>query len=164
MNTAAIANHLKDWQKDFSYWYFDLTGSLIECHSLSDVPEEVEDYAKISDAVAFFNKCGCVRRSAHNPQTEFHKLCLEVVKIAIDRYGEIVKVYRGSQLETLPIEDHKILYGATSYDVAAWYGIVSRLEVKGLRTHSMCVSVLSPDDPTSYDEEIIFLPETIIHG
>lgn len=150
-----------DWQKDFTYWYFDSAGNLIESPDLSGVPEHIEDYVKISEAIAFFNQCGFVGRSTHNPQTEFHKLCLEVVKIAVHKYGESIKAYRGSQSEALPIKDHKILYGATSYDVAAWYGPVSEFNVKGLRTHSRSASVLSPDDLNSCDEEIIFLAETI---
>lgn len=150
-----------DWQNDFTYWYRE-GGNLIEAASLSAVPESIEHFAKIWEAVRFFEKCGCMGRSAHAVSSEYHALCLEVIKIAISRYGEEVLVFRGSQRESLPLEDHKILYGATDERVAVWYGPVSQFKVRGLRTNGVSASVLSPDDLSTSDEAFIFTPDTIL--
>lgn len=149
------------WQEDFTYWFFE-GEELMEASTLSQVPEWVEDYANIWDAVSFFQKCGCVGRSAHQVETEFHRLCLAVLEQALSRYGERLQVFRGSQSEGLPLELHELLYGATNYDVAAWYGPVSTFDVFGLRTYSSGASVLEPGDLSSFDEEVIFFPHNIL--
>jgi hypothetical protein len=149
-----------DWQNDFTYWYVE-NGALVEAGSLSEVPEDVECYGRIHDAVAFFPRLSMFRKSAHVVDSEDQALYLAIIAIAIERYGEDCHVFRGSNGEW-ELSRHKILYGATSIDVAAHYGhIVEGLQVRGLRTHSPTNSVLTPDDDDSEDEEIIFMPETI---
>lgn len=80
-----------------------------------------------------------------------------VLKIGVEKYGEIVDVFRGDN-NPVALKNYKILYGSTNERIAAFYGSVLNYRAKGLQTFSEKRSVF---DDGSFDEEIIFFPETI---
>jgi hypothetical protein len=140
---------------DFTYYYYQ-GGQIVEASALCDVPEDIEDYCKISDAVSFVQKIGCAGRSQHNVKTEYHRLCLDVLKIAVQKHGEVFPVLLRGTRSTRPDADHQILFGTTDKTVAEFYGQVREYRnIKGLRTRSMAVSVAT-DDYGQCDEEVIF--------
>lgn len=145
------------YRDDFTYYYYR-DSQLVAAQSLSDVPEDVEDYCKISEAVAFVQKIGCAGRSQHDIKTEYHQLCLDVLKIAVEKYGEVFPVLLRGTRSNRPEAEHKILFGTTQREVAEFYGEVREYKyVKGLRTASLMLSVVS-GEYDQMDEEVIFFP------
>lgn len=143
------------YRDDFTYYYFDQE-ELRSAPSAMSVPEYVEDFANIHDAVGYVQKLGCLGQSQHVVKNEFHQLCLKVLKVAVNQYGETFPVLlRGTQSDR-PDSDHKILFGTTNTKVAAFYGDIREYRnVRGLRTRSIAESVVS-DGLEEMDEEIIF--------
>jgi len=148
---------MTDWQNDFNYYYFEC--GVLNSAPLADVPEEIEDYAKISDAVAFVQKCGAVGWSQHTPRNEYHELCLEILKVAVKLYGTKYKtLYRGVR-SSRPDSDHKIMFATPSKTVAEWYGDVKEISnIKGLAYRSTLNSVI--ECSSEPDIEILFFPAT----
>jgi len=144
-----------DWQNDFNYYYFD--SGVLNSVPLSDVPEEIEDYAKIGDAVAFVQKCGAVGWSQHTPRNQYHELCLEILKMAVKLYGvEHETLYRGVR-SSRPDSDHKIMFASPSKTVAEWYGDVKEISnIKGLAYRSTLNRVI--EDSVEADFEVLFFP------
>ena len=152
---------LLDWQKDFSYWYINENSEIVEASSLGEVPENIKEYGKISDAVWYFPQLSMRGKSAHTLDSADHRLYLHIMREAVKKHGQEIQVYRGHRGEWA-IGDHKILYGATERSVAAHYGaIVETMKVKGLVTKSPTFSVASGNE---FDIEVIFFPETIIYA
>jgi hypothetical protein len=148
------------WQDDFTYFYY-MGDRLMSAASMSGVPDEIEVFVRICDAVSFFPGLSLVGKSAHEVTSEYHQLCLDVLKLAVCRHGEAIEIFRGSN-SNWALDDHKILYGATDASVAAHYGKVGSFRVLGLRTLSPSRSVLCPEDQYSADEEVVFFPETVL--
>lgn len=146
------------YQNDFTYYYYQ-SGSIQAAAKCSEVPEDVESFVKIQNAVSFVQKLGCAGISQHKVNEEHHALCLDVLRIAVEKYGEVFPVLLRGVRSQRPDCDHKILFGTTDYSVAAEYGEVKEYRnVKGLRTRSTALSVVT-GDYDQMDEEIIFFPE-----
>ena len=156
---------------DFTQYYFQ-DGELKSASSVADVPEHIDDFASISSALGSFQDRGCWGLSNQldiEPKTqrdrqriEALKLDIVIVKIAVEKYGEILPViYRGRNAEmTLPIAKHKVLFGSPDRAIAAWYGEVTEYHnVRALRYYSKKVSVIDPDNADAMDEEVVFFPE-----
>ena len=143
---------------DFTRYFFK-EGILESAPSVSGVPEEVEDFVSIAEAVSTLQMYGCWGRSIQSAKEEMHCLCIEVLRLAVEKYGEVIPtIYRGSSGK-LALSDHKILYGSTNKKIAEFYGEVREFKaVKGLRTYSTKESVISCKE---MDEEIIFFPEAL---
>lgn len=143
---------------DFTRYFFK-KGILESAPSVSGVPEEVENFVSIAEAISTLQMYGCWGKSIQSAKEEMHCLCLDVLRLAVEKYGEVIPiVYRGCN-GSLPLSDHKILYGSTNKKVAQFYGEVSEFKaVKGLRTYSTKESVISCK---AMDEEIIFFPEAL---
>ena len=143
-----------DWHNDFTYYYFD--GNEIKSGLLSSVPDEVEDYAKVHEAIGFVQHIGCTGKSQHVISSDYHRLCLEVLKIAVEKYGETFPVLLRGVRSNRPDSEHKILFGTTDRQVAGFYGEVREYRnIKGLRTNSAMKSVKT-NNMSDMDEEVIF--------
>ena len=147
-----------DFRDDFTRYYMQ-DGNLKTSETVSGIPEEIDDFFSIWEAVGYFQKLGCWGKSLHSDDPTL-LLALEVLKIAIDRYGEEIAVFRGHHGEFAP-SHCKVLFGAVDRAVAAFYGpIVEQRTVRGLRTFSTAKSVLT-DDMNVMDEEVIFFRDDI---
>ena len=158
---------------DFTQYYFQ-DGELKSASSVADVPEDVDNFASIHSALGSLQDRGCWGLSNQDiePKTKRDRQRLEalqldiaIIKIAIEKYGEILPViYRGRNPEmTLPIAKHKVLFGSPNRAIAAWYGEVAEYHnVKALRYYSKKVSVIDPDNVDAMDEEVVFFPESIV--
>ena len=148
------------YANDFTRYYYDQDDALKTSPNVSGIPEEIENYFSILEAIRYLQKLGCWGKSLHSEDPEV-SLARQVLKIAVEKYGEVVEVFRGHHGEFCG--ECKILYGATDRNVAAFYGpIIESRIVKGLRTLSTAESVVNPEDVSAMDEEIIFFPETVI--
>lgn len=154
------------WQKplyfeDFTRYYFQ-DGVLKSSPTVSDVPEEIDDFASIGEAISTLQMYGCIGKSIQSAKEESHRLSLAVLRLAVEKYGEVIPtVYRGVR-GNLPLSDHQVLYGSSDHEVAEFYGdVVEYKNIKGLRTYSSKKSVVDPEDDSRMDEEIIFFPEVI---
>jgi hypothetical protein len=159
---------------DFTQYFFDGDGELKSAPSVGEVPQDVENFANIGEALSSLQSRGCWGLSNQldiEPKTQRDRQRLEalqldiaIVKIAIEKYGEILPViYRGRNPEmTLPIAKHKVLFGSPNRAIAAWYGeVIEYRNVKALRYYSKKVSVVDPDNADAMDEEVVFFPESI---
>lgn len=146
------------YTNDFTYYYFDSEGNLQTAPSAMSVPEEVEDFCKIHDAIGYVQKLGCAGMSQHSIRNDYHKLCLSVLKIAVEKYGETFPVLLRGVRSDRPDSDHMILFGTTDRAIAEFYGKVGEYRhVKGLKTRSVAESVVT-GEVDQMDEEIIFFP------
>lgn len=158
---------------DFTQYYFR-NGELKSAPSVADVPEDVENFANIHEALSALQSRGCwglsnqldiePKNQRDRQRLEALHLDIAIIKIAIEKYGEILPViYRGRNPEmTLPIAKHKVLFGSPNRAIAAWYGEVTEYQnVKALRYYSKKVSVIDPDNADAMDEEVVFFPESI---
>lgn len=144
--------------EDFTYYYYGKDGELKTAPTPMSVPEEIEDYANANDAVSLVQKLGCIGRSHHSISSEYHRLCLDVLKIAVEKHGEVFPMLLRGTRSDRPDTDHKILFGTTNKEVAQFYGEIREYQnIRGLKTRSTMKSVIS-DDLTEMDEEIIFFP------
>lgn len=139
---------------DFTYYYY-AEGRLKSVESLSQVPGEIEDFATLHDAISQFTAKGC-RGDLHQIRSEYDRLCLEVLKIGVEKYGEVFPVlYRGES--GYNVTQRVIWYATPSAEIAAFYGDLQVLEnVRGLKTISFRESVRGID---AVDEEVIFFME-----
>lgn len=139
------------------YFYFE-NGKLQVVNACSEVPEDVDDFAKVDDAVSYVQQIGCMGFSQHKIKSEYHKLCLAVLRWAVDNLGEVFpEVLRGVRSDR-PDSDYLIMFGTTDKEVAKSYGNIKVYEnIKGLRTVSTMKSVKT-GDWSATDEEIIFFP------
>jgi len=151
------------------YYYYKESGEIATAPSAMSIPEEIEVFAKLSDAVRFVQKLGCVGTSQHiikeGEKGEFHRLCLEVLKRNVREIGEVFSlVLRGVRPSSYPDAEHKILFGSTDRKVAEFYGEIREYRnIKGLKVFSLMRSVNYEEngDESEMDEEIIFFPEEI---
>lgn len=148
------------WRDDFTYYYYDAEGQFT-ASSLSKVPDEIEDFANIFNAVGFVQKLGCIGASQHKVRSQYHQLCLDVLKIAVEKYGEIIPVaFRGIRSRRTD-DESLILFASTEKAVAEFYAIDGDIReyhnIRGLRVNSQTKSVIS-EGWDLQDEEIIFFP------
>lgn len=145
---------MQDWQNDFTYYWLAPEG--LVGAPLSEVPEEVEDFWSIGDAVSYVQRLGC---SGMNLHTQTPQTVLDVLKLAVEKYGEVhQKVLRGTRSQR-PLSEYKILFGTTDRKVAEFYGdVTEHLNVRGIKYAANTLSVVS-GDYSQDDEEIIFFPE-----
>jgi hypothetical protein len=148
---------MENYRDDFTYYYY-YQGKLKIANKVSDIPEHIEEFTTITEAVSWLQRCGCAGISIHNEQRESIKLGIEVLKIAVYKYGQIFeKVYRGVR-SSRPESEYKILYGSDKLEIAKKYGdVVEYKNVRGLLTNSWAKSVIS-EDIAEMDTEIIFFP------
>lgn len=147
--------------KEIRHYYYGETGNLVCAKSVSEVPENL-DFASIGDAVRYVQKLGCCGLSQHKIRGEYHQLCLDVLRSAVEEYGEVFPaVLRGIRSERKE-SDSLILFGTTSREVAEFYGSKGIREYKnvlGLKT--LAARSVTTDDYSQADEEIIFFPEAL---
>lgn len=146
---------MKPYLEDITYYY--LTDGQLKGTTALEVPDEYfDDCCTASEAVRFVQQLGCQGRSQHIIHSKFHRCALAVLRMAVERYGEVFpRVLRGCS-GNLPIEKHLILFGSLDRRVAEFYGEVQEFKnIRGLRVNSQAKSVLT-DDYTVSDEEIIF--------
>lgn len=154
MTTATAQAYRDDFRQ---FWLED--GVLQSAASASQVPDHAWDSAcTISEAVSFVQRIGCAGRSQHVVKGSYHESVLAVLKMAVEQYGEdFPELLRGIRSER-PDAEHKILFGTTDRAVAEQYGTIRTYRnVRGLRTSSLVLSVVT-DDYAQQDEEIIFFP------
>lgn len=159
------------WE-DFTQYFFQ-DGELKSALSVADVPEDIENFANIHEALSSLQSRGCWGLSNQldiepkiqrdRQRLEALQLDIAIIKIAIEKYGETLTVYRGRNPEmTLPIAKHKVLFASPDRAIAAWYGeVIEYHNVKALRYYSKKVSVVDPDNADAMDEEVVFFPESI---
>ena len=139
--------------------YFRLDGETLIQKPLSEIgDEELEAFCSIEEAVSLVQTYGCVGFCQHKIRNDYHRTALAVLKMAVELYGEVFPVlYRGTR-SSRPLDEHLILFGTTDMEIASWYGeVVEHRSVKGLRTLSTKISVVT-EDYSRRDEEIIFFP------
>lgn len=149
---------MKPYQEDINYYFFKKDGQLVgdSLENLSD--EDFDRSLKISEAVGYVQKLGCLGKSQHIIHNDEHRTALAVLRMAVEKYGEVFPVVLRGCSGSLPLEQHLILFGTTDREVAEFYGEVREFQnIKGLRTYSLMKSVKS-DDLKEIDEEIIFFP------
>lgn len=145
-------------------FYFD-GDNLKTAQSVSEVPEEVEDWVSIGEAVSYVQHLGCAGFSQHRIKSDYHKLCLAVLRLSVEKFGEVFpEVLRGVR-SNRPEQESLILFGTTDREVANFYAKDGNIKVykniKGLRTNSTMKSVKTDDWADQGDEEIIFFPEYV---
>ena len=144
---------------EFDRFYFDADGNLVCSETISAIPEEVEVFWTVSEAARYMQQLGCWGKSLHVVKKEEHALALAVLRYAVEKQGEVFPIiYRGERnCGGFALEDHKILYGSTDFDIASAYGDVQVFrDVKAIKTKSLAMSI--KDDGFDCDEEIIFFP------
>lgn len=126
----------------------------------SELPEDEDlEFCKLGDALAFVQKLGCIGASQHVITNEYHRLCLAVLRWAVDNVGETFpEVLRGVRSERSDSE-HLILFGTRDRQVAEFYGstIKTYRNVRGIKTYS-CAKSVKNNAWSELDEEIIFFP------
>lgn len=148
----------------FPVGQFYLDGEVLKVtHAVSEVPEEIEDWASVGEAVSYVQHLGCAGFSQHKIKSDYHKLCLAVLKWAVENIGEVFpEVLRGVRSQRSE-QESLILFGTTDKEVAKFYAkdgnIKAYKNVKGLKTMSTMKSVKNDDWADQGDEEIIFFPE-----
>lgn len=150
-----------NWESDTSYYWVE-NGQIQSAPKCSMVPDEVFENGramKISTAVSSVQKDGCIGRSLHRTGDDWHETVLAILEMAVDKYGETFDIlYRGTHSDR-PDSDHRILFATTDKNVAEFYGSVKQYRtVKGLRTKSMKLSVVT-GDYTQCDDEVIFFAD-----
>jgi NAD-dependent SIR2 family protein deacetylase len=157
------AQHMYPYLDEIKHYYYSEAGNLVYTKSVSEVPEDL-NYASNGDAVRYVQKLGCCGLSQHTIRGEYHQLCLDVLRSAVEEYGEVFpSVLRGVRSERNEC-DSLILFGTTSREVAEFYGskeIREYRNVLGLRT--LAAKSVVTDDYSQVDEEIIFFPEALLH-
>lgn len=144
------------YTNDFTYYWFADGGELLS-GPLSQVPEE-EDFVTIVDAVNYVQTLGAIGKSQHQIEAGYHRLALTVLKLAVQKYGEHFEVLLRGDRNPRAIADYKILFGTENESVANFYGPIQKHHnVRGLRTRSQLLSVIT-NDCQQQDEEIIFFP------
>jgi hypothetical protein len=131
------------YQEDRRHFYYQ-DDVLTSSNKISDIPDDVDDYWSMSDAVQHLAHSGCLGSDfSISGAKESLKLCAEVVKIAVAEYGEnFSRLYRGSHNGINPT-NRVVKYATPSQEVAEFYGAVTILEnIKGLRTFSLREEVL----------------------
>jgi hypothetical protein len=148
---------------DLNYFYIDSQNNLIEVPKLNDVPEDIQGYSRIMDAVAYFQQLGMLGLSANikgeGRLFEDYNLNIQVLKIGFERYKQLFPVlYRGCRKTSRPDKEYKILFTTPQIEVAKFYGDTIReyRNVYALLTHGKGVSVVS-GDYTFLDEEAIII-------
>ena len=132
---------MQEWQKDFTYYYFDQHGNISTAFKVSEIPDSVSNYANTGDAVSHFQKRGCIGKSLHISDSEYYDLCLYILKKATEKYGQEVSVLREIR-DNYPESAHKILFGTFDKEVAEFYGeTIKTYTVKGLIINSLKHSV-----------------------
>lgn len=149
---------------EFSYFYFDkgadTKGSLKIVDKCSQVPDEIEDFCKLDDAIALVQKLGCCGICQHQIKDEYHQLCLTVLAKAVDNIGETFPLVLRGVRSKRPDSDYKILFGTRDQQVAAFYGetIKEYHNVRGVRVKCSRAKSVKTDDWDEQDDEIIFFP------
>ena len=148
----------------FTYWYKkNDTSEILEASSLAEVPED-EDilFANVYQIHRFLQHLGCAGISGHDNnkfmQSPDRTFILEILPLAIEKYGQIYPiVYRGIS-GNLPDSKHRYLFGSLDKEVAECYGKVREYHnIKGLHFRSTVKSVKTGDYDDG-DSEVIFLP------
>jgi hypothetical protein len=156
---VSCSGELMSYKDDFTQYYY-LGGELKVASVVSEVPEDVDDFTTINEAIFWMQKLGCIGRHVHGDNPS-NSLLLEVMRIAVEKYGQVFPlVYRGVR-SNRPDAQYKILYGALDKNVAAFYGNVKVYRnVRGLLTRSLAKPVLADETTPAdeADEEIIFFP------
>ena len=154
MSTTAIAQHIQDTRQ---FWIEN--GALQWVTTPSAVPDEFwDDACTIAEAISFVQRLGCSGQSQHKIKSAYHATCLAVLQMAVQEYGEIFPVLLRGARSARPDAEHKILFGTTNPAVAEFYGDIREYRnVRGLRTKSLVLSVVTADYSQA-DEEIIFFP------
>lgn len=147
------------YRDDFTYYWLDLDGQLQSAAKPSLVPDEYfNNCCQVTEAIRYVQKLGCTGKSQHTVNTEYHRCALEVLKLAVQKYGEEFETVLRGVRDNRPDTDHKILFGTTNPEVARFYGEIRKYKnIRGLLTYSISLSVT--DDEYSCDEEIIFFPQ-----
>jgi hypothetical protein len=150
---SSLAQH-----RDTRHYWLE-NGNLQSAESPDGVPDEIWDTAAtIYEAISFVQRLGCGSASQHTIKSAYHETCLAVLKMAVQTYGETFPVLLRGTRSSRPDSEYKILFGTTNPAIAEFYGEVREYRnIKGLRTRSLLLSVLT-DDYSSQDEEIIFFP------
>jgi hypothetical protein len=146
-------------------FYLDDDEVLKVAQAVSEVPEDVEDWTSVGDAVSYVQHLGCAGFSQHKIKSDYHKLCLAVLRWAVENIGEAFPtVLRGVRSQRSD-KDSLILFGTTDREVAKFYAKDGKIKVyrniKGLKTMSTVKSVKTDDWADQGDEEIIFFPEDV---
>lgn len=151
---------------DGLFYYYGEEGNIVSVDKPSEVPDGIDgncvSFWTIERAITWLNMKGCSQISQHNLNRD-DQLAIDVVKIGVEKYGEIFSaLYRGIRSDR-PEKKHKVLFATQGLDVAQFYGprIKEYTDIRGLRTVSFAQSVLveNNDDDFSQDEEIIFFHE-----
>ena len=152
--TTALARHLQDTRQ---FWLKD--GNLQWAESPDGVPDDVwDDACTVYEAISFVQRLGCSGRSQHQIKSAYHETCLAVLKMAVQEYGETFPVLLRGTRSSRPDSEYRIKFGTTNPAVAEFYGEIREYRnIKGLRTKSLVLSVVT-DDYSQADEEIIFFP------
>ena len=153
----------------FTYWHKKIdTDKILEASSLAEVPEDEDTlFANVYQIHRFLQHIGCAGISGHDNnkfmQSPDRIFILEILPLAIEKYGEIYPiVYRGISGD-LPDNRHRYLFGSLDKEVAECYGKVREYHnVKGLHFRSTVKSVKTEDwgEEDEGDSEVIFLPIT----
>ncbi len=146
------------------YFYFE-NDNLRIVDNCSEIPEDVKEFTKLSDAVSYVQHLGCAGFSQHKIRNEYHKLNFLSLRWAVGNIGETFpEVLRGVRSQRSD-QESLILFGTTDREVAEFYAKDGNIKVykniKGLRTASTMKSVKTDDWADQGDEEIIFFPEYV---
>jgi hypothetical protein len=153
----------------FTYWYRYDDTEIVEVPSLCEVPDNEEilfgNVYTLFDHFNHLGACGINPHIPNNPKNPFLRTTefyLEILPLAIEKYGEIYPIiYRGIRSDR-PDSDYRILFGSLDRDVAAWYGTIRKYRnIKGLHFQSSLKNVLTDDWEHEGDSEVIFLPPSI---
>lgn len=146
---------------EFSYFYFE-GGTLKAVDKCSQLPDDEDlEFCKLSDAVGYVQKLGCCGMKQHSIRSEYHRLCIEVLRWAVKNTGQVFPVvFRGVRSNRAESE-HMILFGTRDKAVAAFYGSTLKeyRNVRGILVRTSHVKSVKTDDWSESDDEIIFFPD-----
>lgn len=96
---------MKPYQEDLNY-YFLKDGQLVgdKLQNISD--EDFENALRISDAVGYVQKLGCIGATQHIIHNEEHSMALAVLRMAVEKYGEVFLVVLRGCSGSLPLDQH----------------------------------------------------------
>ncbi|MBW4677681.1 MAG: hypothetical protein KME52_27880 [Desmonostoc geniculatum HA4340-LM1] len=141
--------------------YFYKEGSCLHIvQGCSAVPENVEEFCKLEDAIGHVQWLGCARQSQHVIRNEYHALVLEVLAWSIENQGELFpEIYRGVR-SLRPDTEYKILFGTRDIEVAKFYGdtIKTYANIRGIKVRISTAKSVKTDSWDETDDEIIFFP------
>lgn len=161
MKSIEVDINLGDQFHEFSYFYFE-DNILKIADSCSEVPDgEGVEFCKLGDAIHHIQHRGCCGRSQHIIQSDYHRLCLEVLRWAVKNRGELFPlVYRGYR-SSRPDSEYKILFGSRDKEVAAFYGptIKEYRNIRGILAKSSIAKSVKTNSWHETDDEIIFFPD-----